>query len=633
MRSARLGSALLLVASVWSSAEGTPRRPTEHSLPFGPNVVAPVPLDTLTSMPPDLTVTVEDPDADSLIITFYGRPITTPVGPDFTLVEIPDTQYYSSSLNGGSPAIFEAETGWIAAQRAIRNIAYVGHVGDIVENGENGGNPSEWLAADAAMRLLEDPDVTGLPEGIPFGVSAGNHDLGLGGNPSYNQYFGVGRFAGRSYYGGHRGGDNNNWFDRFSASGLDFIVLGLQLEYTQDPGVLHWADSLLTAYSNRRAIIVSHYLLDPGPPQTTSPRGFSRQGQAIYDGLKNHTNLILMICGHYVDEMRRSDTYNGHTIHTVMANYQNRTHGGDGWLRIMEFSPARNQIRMRTYSPTLEHFEVDADSSSQFTLDCDLSGGDGGFHPIGTFRGVPSGSTISIPWAGLQRGRMYEWYVEISDGSGTVDGPPWQFHTTENIAPLVEVTAPNGGEALTMGQRAVLEWSASDPSGIRSVDVLLSRNGSGGPWSTLISETPNTGSFNWWVTGPTTNNAYVRIVARDTFYNEALDVSDGPFQVIATTGVGDGPAGLLALDPVAPNPTRGPSHFGVVLPVAGRIALDILDVSGRRVAALASGYEAAGRREFAWDGRIGRGPAPAGLYFARLEAAGRVLTRRFAVAR
>ena len=70
-------------------------------------------------------------------------------------------------------------------------------------------------------------------------------------------------------------------------------MIGFGLMWEQDPRVVQWADDLLTAYSNRRAIVVSHYLLDTGPPVT-----FSSQGQAIYDGLKSHANLILMICGH-----------------------------------------------------------------------------------------------------------------------------------------------------------------------------------------------------------------------------------------------------------------------------------------------------------------------------------------------
>ena len=36
--------------------------------------------------------------------------------------------------------------------------------------------------------------------------------------------------------------------------------------------------------------------------------------------------------------------------------------GGDGWLRYLEFSPAQNVIRVRTYSPKLDRYEDDQDS-------------------------------------------------------------------------------------------------------------------------------------------------------------------------------------------------------------------------------------------------------------------------------
>ena len=332
-----------------------------------------------------------------------------------------------------------------------------------------------------------------------------------------------------------------------------------------------------------------------------------------------------------MDEARRSDTYNGHTVHTVMANYQNREHGGDGWLRIMEFSPAHNHVRMRTYSPTLGRFEVDADSSSQFTLPLDLSGGDTAFHPIATAR-VPSGSTVSIPWAGLARDGSYEWYASADDGSTTASSPAWQFRTVEAIPPTVEVTTPNGSEAVVMGQQAVIQWNAADASGILDVDVLLSRNGILGPFEELVHGIPNTGSFSWWVTGPTTNSARVEVRARDGFLNENLDASDGPFSILGPVGVEEGPAGSLALDPVAPNPTHGRARFGVTLPAPAAFRLTILDIGGREVVVLANGFQAAGRRELEWDGRARGGVTPAGLYFVRLEAMGRVLTRRFTLA-
>ena len=110
------------------------------------------------------------------------------------------------------------------------------------------------------------------------------------------------------------------------------------------------------------------------------------------------------------------------------------------------------------------------------------------------------------------------------------------------------------------------------------------------------------------------------------------EARDQPFQIGGTTGVDDGPLGPPGLDPVAPNPTRGPGRFGVTLPSAGRIRLTVMDVAGREVAVLADGPEPAGRREVSWDGRVGRGRADAGLYFVRLESAGQVQTRKFAVA-
>ena len=51
--------------------------------------------------------------------------------------------------------------------------------------------------------------------------------------------------------------------------------------------VLAWADKLLKTHVNRRAIIVSHYITEPGDPAP-----FGLQGQAIYYALKGNGNLF-----------------------------------------------------------------------------------------------------------------------------------------------------------------------------------------------------------------------------------------------------------------------------------------------------------------------------------------------------
>src|ERR1700757_5310278 len=67
---------------------------------------------------------------------------------EFTIVALPDTQFYSS-LN---PQIFAAQTQWIANHVQDQNIKLVVGLGDIVDGG---GDLTQWQNADAAVRLLD----------------------------------------------------------------------------------------------------------------------------------------------------------------------------------------------------------------------------------------------------------------------------------------------------------------------------------------------------------------------------------------------------------------------------------------------------------------------------------------------
>lgn len=271
---------------------------------------------------------------------------------DFAIIFLSDTQNYAQSY----PHIFEAQTRWIVRHRETYQIAYVVHAGDVVNTASS---IYQWENASAAMALLEDPLTTNLPDGIPYGILPGNHDFPT---ENYNLYFGVQRFAGRGYYGGHYGEDNNNNYGLFSAGGMDFIVINLQ--YRPSGEILAWADALLKAYSDRRAIVVSHEILD-------ADASFTFLGQTIYRALRDNPNLFLLLCGHVHTEAQRTDVYEGRVIYTLLADYQDEPNGGDGWLRILRFSPRDNVIRVTTYSPTLDRYQTDA--NSQFTLPYDMS--------------------------------------------------------------------------------------------------------------------------------------------------------------------------------------------------------------------------------------------------------------------
>lgn len=420
----------------------------------------------------NLTATVADPEGAPLAVTFYGRPKVAPPGPDFTLVTIPDTQFYSQNSNNRIQ-FFNNQTNWIVASKNLLNTQFVAHMGDMTQ--EYNAIRQEFINADGAMDIIEDPVTTLLTHGIPWGGAPGNHDIGSGSNTSlWNEYFGIARFSGRPYFGG---GYTNNTTDNnymlFSASGLDFIVVNLMynISTSGDNAVLNWADMLLKAHPNRHAIVTSHTLIRTSFPPTQAL--WNGQGQAVYDKLKVNPNLFLMLCGHIHGEGRRSDTFEGRTVNTVLQDYQSRANGGDSWLRYYIFSPANNTISARTYktntapvgNPLGGTFETDADS--QFTFSYDMSGGNSAWMALGTVN-LPGGtSTASVTWNGLAVGVEYEWYAAVSDGVTTPVGSSIRgFTTNGNAAPSVTLTAPANGASFNLPATVPLAATATDIDGI-----------------------------------------------------------------------------------------------------------------------------------------------------------------------
>ena len=293
----------------------------------------------------------------------------------FTIIAIPDTQHYTDVPE--NEANFAAQTQWIVENKDNLNIVFVTGLGDITQNGNN---DSEWQIADSAYSLIENPSTTNLLDGIPYGLSLGNHDMFPigGGNTAntdkFNQYFGESRFFGRQYYGGHHGSNNDNSYQMFSASGIDFIIIHFEYDTSPEQEVLDWADALLKQHSNRRAIITTHHMIGNG-----NPASFGTQGQAIFDNLKDNPNLFLMLGGHKVSEGRRDDVgTNGNAITTLLSDYQGRPNGGDGWLRMMQFDPENNTILVTTYSPVTNQTGADTNmggstTSAPFTLNYNMS--------------------------------------------------------------------------------------------------------------------------------------------------------------------------------------------------------------------------------------------------------------------
>ena len=308
--SAVTGSAGTTVNGTVSGADfswvaGAPFNVQPNQAPDAPVLIAPSNGATGVSLAPTLDVTVSDPDAQNLTVTFYGRIFSASPGADFSMIALPDAQFYTAQTTGNN-LTFKQQTQWVVDNRVTDNIAFVSQLGDITNDGDN--DIVQWRRADTTMSILEGAN-------LPYGIDVGNHDQTTG-TTYYNQFFGASRFSGRPYYGGHFGTNNNNNFELFSASGMDFLVINL--ENGASASAIHWADTLMKTYSTRRAVVVNHSLL----ANAANPANFSSTGQAIYDSLKDNANLFLMLCGHVDGEGQRQDTYNGHIVYSLLSDYQ-----------------------------------------------------------------------------------------------------------------------------------------------------------------------------------------------------------------------------------------------------------------------------------------------------------------------
>lgn len=269
----------------------------------------------------------------------------TPVPGDFTVVLIPDTQFYMGEYQN----LFESQIQWIADHRVDQNIVFAIHEGDMT----NGNTPDEWKLVDRVMKILDDA-------GVPWSPMPGNHDgvyRGVINTGLYNQYFGLSRFAGKPWVGDHydNGFDSHSMY--FDAAGMHFMVLSLEFGTPREQ--LDWADQVLSAHPDKRVIFATHAYLDDDNTYLDRGETYAVQvdrwtdGSTIWNDLvRKHPNVFMTVCGHVPGQGHRISTNDaGGTVLEILANYQGIQNGGDGYLRLLHFSPTRDSIWVEAYSP------------------------------------------------------------------------------------------------------------------------------------------------------------------------------------------------------------------------------------------------------------------------------------------
>ena len=294
----------------------------------------------------------------------------------WTLIVLPDTQFYSESY----PGLFTLQTHWIVKNKDKYNIRYVFQLGDIT----NDSRGWEWERARDAMSELDGK--------VPYALVPGNHDYRARKprtrETRLNEYFPLSKFKGWPTFGGAMNGDMCNTYHLYSAGGTDWIVLAL--EYAPRNATVRWANDVLAKYPQRKAILITHVYLyndstrydyaKKGKSQSWSPheRGAYNAGDDVNDGeelwqkLVRKNDFALTFNGHVLGSglgFLSSKNDRGKTMHQMLVNYQTRKLGGEAYLRILEFLPDGRTVHVKSYSPLYDKYLDDAGNHFSFELD------------------------------------------------------------------------------------------------------------------------------------------------------------------------------------------------------------------------------------------------------------------------
>ena len=308
------------------------------------------------------------------------QPASAAPAGEFTLMVLPDPQKYAST--NALSATYRAQMQWIVDSADDLGTVFVASVGDIVQTHDS---VQQWDRADAAWDILD-------AGGPPYSIVPGNHDMTAAGvSTLYDAYFPPNRQSGQPTYGGYLGDPtdgipdpvdrkNKDTYHLFSAGGVDFLVVSLEVDlpvYAVD-----WAQDVIDAHPDRHVILVTHrWLREEGTRWTKTlyrtDTPLLTPEQAWNQLVRPNCSVFMVLMGHEHLENRRTDANAcGEPVFQLLANYQHRVNGGDGWLRYYTFRPSQNEIEAFTYSVTRNggagEFENDADS--HFTLNWDPTG-------------------------------------------------------------------------------------------------------------------------------------------------------------------------------------------------------------------------------------------------------------------
>ena len=398
---------------------------------------------------------------------------------NFTFAIESDTQYYNEDYEGNPSKDVDGKYqyqldihNWILQNRERMNIQYLFHDGDIVDDEVL---IPEWENADKAYDKLDEA-------GLPYGVLAGNHDVGhlSGDYTNYWKYFGADRYENNPWYGGSYQ-NNRGHYDLITVDGIDFIMLYMGWGIGDEE--IDWMNQVLAQYPERKAILNFHeYLLASG--------GMGEEPQRVYDEVvSKNPNVCMVLSGHYHNAQTRVDSFDDdgdgvaeRKVYQMLFDYQGLKGGGMGYMRLMHFDTKGQKIIVRTYSPTLDDYDAKDETDIGDVAgingeeEFEISFADLGITPqkkelkttglsvdiygdetIGTVENVKSGTTAEYVWKNAPEGTA-GWYAQITDENGGLTRTDVNYLTVEKNGYEPVITLPDASA------NTIEQGSAFDPT-------------------------------------------------------------------------------------------------------------------------------------------------------------------------
>jgi len=149
---------------------------------------------------------------------------------------------------------------------------------------------------------------------------------------------------------------------------------------------------------------------------------------------------------------------------------------------------------------------------------------------LGAFNATTTGESYRAE--GLVPDTTYTINVRAVDVAGNKGA--WQNDTADTLvdeeAPVVTVTAPDGGEVWTIGTQQEINWTATDNAGVDTIDIAYSTDG-GANYTDIAVGEANDGTYTWTIPDDPSTNCRVKVVAHDVAGLTGEDESDANFTI------------------------------------------------------------------------------------------------------